>query len=458
VSTQFKAGDRVGGFSLLNQLTTGEFGETWLCENEITKRRAVLKGLKREIFESLSKLMEEFDIVTRSKEEAKIVSALEEYGFPFVARVYDVVEISDGRIFFLTEYVDGKMLRDWVIEEAIEEQTRANVAYQLLESLTQLHDQGIIHRDIAGDNVIVTKKERIKIIDFGLAKIKREILVRKYSSKTVSPFTKIKYMPPKAFIQREAGKKVETTESWDLYACGILFAEIFSGEVFTEPGTEISDEMIEKLPCPATIRFLLENGRSDDAPGGEEILKTFIQELRQIGLTEELAVISEESTLVQNLNQEIRQLQDDLAAKRGKTVFSDLVSFMSRTGLIYKVVPKKKLIMLNYNSDKAGELEFVIDARDDKVLDITATEIRHYKKRQTAVLQSINKFNWNVTLLKATFDPQDGECRLSLSLPHANTSIPYEEFKALLYTTIQGAILLAEKLDNEFISKKPGSS
>ena len=95
----FQVGDRFGGFHVLAKIGIGEFGETWLCENDVTKRKAVLKGLKEDIFLSAAKFIKEFDMVTRSKEEAEIASALGDKHLPFVPIVYDVVQIPDGRFF-----------------------------------------------------------------------------------------------------------------------------------------------------------------------------------------------------------------------------------------------------------------------------------------------------------------------------------------------------------------------
>lgn len=248
MSETFRKGDSFGGFTIVTKISVGEFGETWLCENSITKRKAVLKGLKEEIFKASSKFAKNLNIVERTEEEARIASALDTNRFTFVPRFYDAVRISDGRVFFLTEFIDGRMFRDWLEGENITDDRRVNVAVNLLHSINLLHKVGIIHRDLAGDNILIDDNDQVKVVDFGLAKIKSELLISKYSETTKAPFTKTKYTPPKVIEARNRQELVETDETWDLYALGVLFFELFSGAQVTYPQSDISKQALVPFP------------------------------------------------------------------------------------------------------------------------------------------------------------------------------------------------------------------
>jgi len=456
----FNKGDKFGGFVTVARISMGEFGETWLCENPVTKRKAVLKGLKKDIYETAGRLVAGFDIVARTKEEAQIVAALGDKRFPFVPVLYDAVEIPDGRVFFLTEFVEGLILRDWIEKKDVTNEQRATVSVNLLQAANRLHAVGIVHRDLAGDNIIISEGTKVKIVDFGLAKIKSELLITKYSAKTVDPFTKAKYTPPKVFRARAEGRVVEANESWDLYAIGVLLFEIFSAKSVSTPEAEITSQALAELPCSEALGQLLDNGKTDNAPAGPQIAITLNRDLRKAGLEKGIPSAEVDTTIIETLREEIAQLQNDLHAKQGKTALTDITNFLSRLGLVYTVLPKEKMVKVDYTTDKAGKMTFIINASDDEILRISCLGLRYMKSKHRDLLESLNQANWNLAMIKAVHDPKDGEVRLLLHIPHKHVAIPYEEFTAQFVSMVQAAAVLAEQLDGKFpmMSTKAKSS
>ncbi|MAT70780.1 MAG: hypothetical protein CMJ58_14795 [Planctomycetaceae bacterium] len=448
----FSKGNMIGGFEVIAEISTGEFGETWLCENHITKRKAVLKGLKEDIQDKFGTLIENFDIVTRTKEEARIVAALGDRRFRFVPSLFDAIELPDGRVFFLTEFVDGKMLCDWSMNSKKQTLDRARVCVRLLSAVAQLHDVGIVHRDLAGDNIIIDDGDNPFLVDFGLASIKSAVLVKKYSGRTVDPFTKAKYTPPKVFEARVKSQDVQTDESWDLYALGVLISELFLGDQVAMPRDDLTDDVINAGPCPNSVQMLLENGYSDDAPGSNEISVVLNGELRNAGLANAFLDDVPGTQIVKSLNEEIVQLRRDLASKRGKTDLADISDYLQRLGFVYTVVPQKKYISLRYSADNLGDTKFILDGSSDQVLEIHTIGFRTIKTKKRELLEALNNANWNSSFVKILFDPDDGEVRLMLSIPHACGAIPYEEFSQQLVSLLKLADIFAGALDERFSS------
>ena len=442
MATTFTQGQKVGGFVVVTRIGVGQFGETWLCENVITKRKAILKGLKADLVCAQPAFLSGFDLVARSKEEAQIVAALGDRRFQFVPVLYDAFELSDGRVFFLTEYAEGQMLHDWLQSEGSTDRDRALVAVNLLHAVRRLHSVGIIHRDLAGDNIIIGSDGRLKIVDFGIAKIFSEILLRKYSSATVTPFTKLKYMPPKVLAARAKGLATSSDPSWDLYACGVMLFELFSRTILTSPASEITPEAINKLLIPKTITLLLSSGETDNAAGAEQILLTLNQELRLAKLESSLPSDQVDPGVIGSLRSEIEQLRKELDSRRGRTRFEDIVGYLMRMGVAYAVIPKKKVARVDFE-----QITVRVVALDENVLLIDTPKLRMVTQDLIGILPKINELNRQLNLTKLVVDPDDGEVKLVLQIPHASAEIPFEEFSSLFSLVLSTAVEIGKDLD-----------
>ena len=151
---------QVSHYKILKQLGAGGMGEVYLAEDTRLFRQVALKFLPASY---------QYDPERRARflKEAQAASALRT---PFAAAIHDIGEY-EGLSFIVMEYVDGELLSRKIRHGMIPEQEVIHIAMQLAEALDEAHQLGIIHRDIKSNNVIITRRRLVKLLDFGLAQI-----------------------------------------------------------------------------------------------------------------------------------------------------------------------------------------------------------------------------------------------------------------------------------------------
>jgi serine/threonine protein kinase len=106
----------------------------------------------------------------RFKQEAQVVAAL---NHPNILAIHDFGE-HEGSPYIVTELLDGQTLRGWLGGGAVPSRKATNTAEQVARGLAAAHDKGIVHRDLKPENIFITRDGRVKILDFGLAKLTAE--------------------------------------------------------------------------------------------------------------------------------------------------------------------------------------------------------------------------------------------------------------------------------------------
>src|SRR5215475_6003008 len=150
---------KYGNYRVLARLGAGGMGEVYLALDETLGRRAALKFLPR-IF------MRDQAQRARFEREARAASAL---NHPNILTVYEI-GVARGRAFIATEYVEGKTLRERIVEQPFSQMEILSIAEQIGEALNTAHAAGLIHRDIKPENIMLRPDGYAKLLDFGLAK------------------------------------------------------------------------------------------------------------------------------------------------------------------------------------------------------------------------------------------------------------------------------------------------
>jgi serine/threonine protein kinase len=177
----------------------------------------------------------------RFTREAKALARL---NHPGVVTIYEFGQ-ADGLFFFLMEFVDGMSLRHLLEVERISAREALAIVPQICDALQYAHDQGIVHRDIKPENILLDRQGRVKVADFGLAKLAEMDAGRLPLSPALSPSVgeeapgltdagKVmgtpQYMAPE---QREHPTEVDHRA--DIYSLGVVFYQMLTGELPGKP-------------------------------------------------------------------------------------------------------------------------------------------------------------------------------------------------------------------------------
>ncbi len=201
-------GKTISHYKILEKLGEGGMGIVYKAEDTKLKRAVALKFLPEDLETHEPER-------ARFLQEAQAASAL---NHPNICTIHDIAE-QKGQQFIVMEYIEGRTLRQMIpitkIQDAI------GYAVQIGEALEEAHSKGIVHRDIKTDNIMVNTKNQIKVMDFGLAKLRGTLKLTKTSS-TVGTLA---YMAPE---QVQGG---EVDERSDIFSFGVVLYEMLSGQL-----------------------------------------------------------------------------------------------------------------------------------------------------------------------------------------------------------------------------------
>lgn len=239
-------GTTIGGrYKVLSLLGEGGMGAVYLVEHALMRKRMALKVLNAE----LSKNRE---MVARFEREAMAAAHLEH---PNVVAATDLGRTDEGSLFLVLEFIDGKSLREHLAFGPLSPQRVIHIARQITSALHRAHSVGIIHRDLKPENVMVLNREGdpdfVKVLDFGLAKVRIEALVEDVShrSETLTKYGTIFGTPAYMAPEQAAGGEVDGRT--DLYALGALMYELLTGWVpfdADDPATILRQQILAPVP------------------------------------------------------------------------------------------------------------------------------------------------------------------------------------------------------------------
>src|SRR5438309_2104981 len=154
------SGTRLGRYEIRSQIGAGGMGEVYLAEDLQLHRKVALKVLPPAV-------AAKGDRMRRFKQEAQAAAAL---NHPNIAHIYEIGE-GEGVHFISMEYIDGETLREKIHRDKAPLSKLLKYLTQVAEGLAKAHSAGIVHRDLKPDNIMITRDDYAKILDFGLAKL-----------------------------------------------------------------------------------------------------------------------------------------------------------------------------------------------------------------------------------------------------------------------------------------------
>jgi serine/threonine protein kinase len=228
-----------GGYHIVDLISIGGMGRVYRAEQSVLGRTVAVKIVHPH-------LLADENSVVRFMTEARAASRL---NHPNSIAVFDFGRTDDGQPYLVMEFLRGKDLARVAYEEGPLPVARIiNVLHQVLAALGEAHDLGIIHRDLKPENVILEPMRRggdfVKVLDFGLAKLKAEPLATNVTSPGIVCGTP-DYMAP------EQGRGDPIDGRSDLYAVGVILFQLLAGRLPFEAESPTQVVMMHlSMPVP----------------------------------------------------------------------------------------------------------------------------------------------------------------------------------------------------------------
>ncbi len=237
-------GTTVSHYRITGKLGSGGMGEVYEAEDTELRRRVALKVLPEHLASDPERL-------ERFKREARAVASL---NHPNIVTLHSVEE-SDGCHFLTMELVDGKSLDALIPETGFDLERLFELAIPIADALSAAHEKGVVHRDLKPANVMVGEDGRLRIVDFGLAKLWEENLEDSDTKLATEGLTKegvamgtAPYMSPEQLQGREIDHRS------DLFSLGILLYEMTTGRrpFKGESSIELASSILKDNPDSGT--------------------------------------------------------------------------------------------------------------------------------------------------------------------------------------------------------------
>ncbi len=220
-------GRRLGPYEVIALLGAGGMGEVYRARDTRLGRQVALKVLPERASDDLDRLR-------RFEQEARAASAL---NHPNILAVFDVGS-HEGVHYVVSELLEGDTLRDCLGTGGLPARKATDYAVQIAQGLAAAHEKGIVHRDLKPENLFVTKEGRVKILDFGVAKLLSSLVDSETADRretwTTQPDVRlgtVGYMSP------EQVRALPADHRSDIFSFGAVLYEMLSGSRAFRGGT-----------------------------------------------------------------------------------------------------------------------------------------------------------------------------------------------------------------------------
>jgi eukaryotic-like serine/threonine-protein kinase len=258
-------GKTLGHYRVGEQLGRGGMGEVYLADDLNLNRKVALKFLP-DAFTGDPERMARFE------REAKLLASL---NHPNIAAIYGL-EQAEGKRFLVLELVEGQTLAQRINKGPLPVEEALGVCRQIAEGLEAAHEKGVIHRDLKPANVMITEGDKVKILDFGLAKALSDETQSIDASQSPT-ITEAMTRPgvilgTAAYMSPEQAKGKSVDKRADIWAFGCILYECLTGK-----------RVFEGETVPETLAAVLKGDQDwklmpkDTPPGVREALQRCLQ-------------------------------------------------------------------------------------------------------------------------------------------------------------------------------------
>ncbi len=246
-----------GRYRLESRLGEGGMGLVYRARHVLIDRVVALKLIRPD-------LRGETHLRAWMLREAKAANRVDH---AHIIDIHDIGETEDGELYLVMEYLIGTPLSTEMANGPTPIARSIDIIEQMSAALGRAHDLGVVHRDLKSDNILLTerggRKDFVKILDFGLAALRRDARLAPKGAVFGTP----EYMSP------EQSRGEDATPSSDLYAIGVLFFEMLTGQLpFRSSDRDTLLKMQQSQPPPRPRSLV-----ADAHPQGEEIVLKLLQ-------------------------------------------------------------------------------------------------------------------------------------------------------------------------------------
>ena len=213
-------GQTLGHYVVIEKIGAGGMGEVYRARDTRLERTVALKVLP-------AHAAADADRLSRFEQEARTIAALDH---PNILAVHDL-GIRNGAPYFVSEFLEGETLRQRLQQGPLPQRKAVEYALEIARGLAAAHEKGIVHRDLKPENVFLTRDGRLKILDFGLAKLaQKTVTTSAGDGATVSQTEPGTVMGTVGYMSPEQVRGAAVDQCSDIFSFGALLYEMLSGK------------------------------------------------------------------------------------------------------------------------------------------------------------------------------------------------------------------------------------
>jgi Tol biopolymer transport system component len=225
-------GAQIGSFRIEQELGRGGAGVVYLAQDTKLDRSVAIKSLPPEVKDNPKAL-------SRFTREARVLASL---NHPNIATIYDELEEAQGLTYLVLEYVPGQTLAERIAKGSLKLEEALTIALQIAEAVAAAHEHDVIHRDLKPGNIKITQEGKVKVLDFGLAKVVGGEATNQQT--TITELGRVIGTP--AYMSPEQARGKPTDKRCDIWSFGCVLYEMLTGRVPFE-GETVSDTLANVL-------------------------------------------------------------------------------------------------------------------------------------------------------------------------------------------------------------------
>ena len=256
-------GESLSHFKIIEKLGQGGMGVVYRGVDLNLDRPVAIKVLPPEV-------QQDEDSVARFLREAKTASKLQH---PSITTIYEF-GVKDDLRYLVMEYIEGQTLKQILKSGPLPTRQMVDIAMQMADALGLAGEKGVIHRDIKSENIMLTDRGQVKILDFGLAKLmEKESRVASDNFQTTDGSVRgtITHMSPEQALGAEVDVRT------DIYSAGVVMFEMATGKIpFSGSSANVVLAKIMNQPAPAVSEL-----NPDVSPSLEKVIRKCLEKNRE---------------------------------------------------------------------------------------------------------------------------------------------------------------------------------